>query len=415
MDEELREWLKKQGKKVLIGFMIFVLIFVGLPGFYVYFSGRLEVPPQTVKVVKEFSFKNGSFSIVSKVYENKETKRSEVFRKWPVIPGTKIGYVEKEYSLKDPFKFERKGFYSWSKYDRTGNKDDLKTVEGYVLYGEFTVQDWQSYVNMIDPSLYTTGEKEIIEREDIVGWIIEQALIYAGQNYYPQVESEFFARIDFIKALKDKAGLKDPEEIKSFIIENVPWYWALGVNQFEGLAWMGRIYGEQPISPWFGEAGTDWQNKFATGQITEQDIAFCCFKAYEFEKKMLSDPKTITEEEKAFYKDVLLPLFQALCQMDTTNGLYDNELLWSMAVEGAFKPVDEAALKFMKEMVPSVLENGTKIVLTQDQNFAEFLKLINLKIAVKFEERPLFTEDGTVDPDFQQIYSDHWAEISAAE
>ncbi len=413
MDEELREWLKKVGKKAGFVVLALIFVFVGIPGIYFGVSGNLSVPAQTVKIVKEPAAFLTFDKTVSRAYVN-DGKESKGFRKSPVIPGKNVGFVEKEYSLDQLFKFEKKGFASWLKSDRTGKKSDLETVEGFVLYGEFTVRDWQAYVDMIDPSQYAAeGKKEIIEREYIVGAIIQDALQYAAQNYYPQLETEFLVRMEFVKAISKSQGLTDPEKIKTFILENAPWYWAVGVLNFQQMAQTGRIYGEQVISPWFGDVKVDWQAKFQTGQITEQDLHYCCWKAYEFEKKMLSDPKTITKEETDFYQNVLMPFFTALAKQDMTNGLYDNDLLWSMAIEEAFKSVEEATFAFTKEIVPAFLENATKAVLTQDTGLASLVKVINLKITIKFEERPLLNQKGTVDPDFQEIYKAHQSEFES--
>ncbi len=415
MDEELELEVKELSKKIIrkVGFVLLavIFVFVGIPGIYVGISGNLSVPAQTVKIVKEPETFLTFDKVVSKAFVN-DGEKSKSFRKWPVIPGTKIGFIEEEYSLNQTFKFEEKGNpanaddqtvkTSWLKSDRTGNKNDLKTVEGFVLYGEFTVSDWENYVKIIDPSQYAEGEKEMVKREDIVGVIIENAFQSAVQNYFPQLLTEFSARMGLVDAISKETGIKDPEEMKMFILGSMPWYWSLGISNFQQMAETGKTYSDQ-----IGNVKIDWQAKFQAGQVTEQDLYLLCWKAYELQNK---DPKAVTKEEIEFYQNVLLPIFYALAQKDMTNGFYDNDLLWSIAIEGVFKP-DEESLAFAKEIVPAFLENATKVVLTQNAELANFVKMIDLKITVKFEERPIFDEIGAVDSDFQDIYQAHLSDF----
>lgn len=212
-------------KKIFLIGMIFVLIAGWVLG-----TGIMQVPPQTLKVVRYPEYLGSLLVLEKPMPFINDTDKTQIYFVWPRIPKTSIGAREESYSLKEPLEASAQ-IELTDVYNLTGNDADKNKVAYLTVHGTFEVVDWEKFLSELDPKAM---------KEEFRSMSRSEILVYNAGNFLFEVNvnkwfTEYAARTILVERLVRDYNLKTAEEIEYFLKVYRSWYWALGVLAFRQL------------------------------------------------------------------------------------------------------------------------------------------------------------------------------------
>ena len=225
-------------------------------GIYLLLTSIERVPAGEVKIVREITTDGISLAIKPRPLVN-IGDRPKWFFKQPKLPFLGMGFLEETIIPGETADFTS-SFAYYTLDELTGLDKDRETVSACLVEGSVAeITDWELFTSRLNPSQYNNEDnpygKKYDSRLDILaeqikylvlageaGSIIpvadesEKTVVSPGRkiDYWYQ---ELLSRRNFIVALHDRYGFKEPEEYIAFLQNENPWYWSLGIGQYEML------------------------------------------------------------------------------------------------------------------------------------------------------------------------------------
>jgi len=251
-------------------------------------------------------------------------KSDKVIRrwKWPRIPGISIGV--KEESIKDEVKSVTGRFALYTSEEVTGEAEDKKYVQAYIVDIEVEVKEWQKFFTEIDLEKINERRREagpfvslVKDRFEVVADFIEDIIRrgeatdrlgkplrtkegYPAMNLTTRINyaySQLISRRNFLITLLDRYHFKTGKEIREYLEEEIPWYWFAGPDIYEFLVQQYREIQESTFSPYIENIAPEAaQQRLIFGEDRLQ-LYQEAYQAYQYEKFLMERERNLKELE----------------------------------------------------------------------------------------------------------------------
>ncbi len=307
MLEEEKE-VPKRGKWIALAVLILVLVYVITDGWLIN-----KIEPQTVLAVY------GPGGVRALVNKTDNTVR---MWKWPRILGTSIGLREEP--IKDEAKVVISRFAMYTTDEITGEAEDEKYVQSYVIDTEIEVKDWDKFFREINLDEINKERRKAgpfvrlaKDRFEVVAYFIEN-IIRRGEitdrfgeplrteEGYPVMNlamkisyarSQLLNRRNFLIALLDRYHFGTAEEIKKYLKEEIPWYWFGGPDTYEFLAQQYKDIQELTLSPYNEDISPEASQQRLIFGEDRLEIYRRAYQVYQYERRLMEIARNLEESE----------------------------------------------------------------------------------------------------------------------
>lgn len=296
------------GKPLLILIILIIL--------YLVISSLAYVPGGEVHLYRIITRK-GTFLTLEELPLVNDSARGRLFFKQPVIPGTGIGYKSGEIKIDQVMELKT-SFAFYTEKMITGNPEDVDTVRAFTISGEIAaVTDWERFIRRLNPVQYdydtrnTPFAPRIEDRVDVLAEQIEVSARAADVPFssfpaegeplgnlgdiYNFWYNELISRRNFIAALKDRFRFTEKKDFIEFLVNEAPWYYYLGIYQFESLANQGQELMNSLQSVYYSRLSRSGQ---AERFILNEDqllLINMAHRAYQYEQSIIALDENIAD------------------------------------------------------------------------------------------------------------------------
>ena len=299
-------------KKIKLSAVLITLILI--IAVWMLITGIQHVPAGMVEVVMEVGMEGENVIITPSPLVN-NGERGKLFLKQPKIPFLGIGYTKEKFEINMDLPFST-SFAFYTLDEITGKSEDRDRVNAYVIEGKISeVLDWGKFIKKLDLDKFNSIESPYSKKYEDRGQILAEQIKYLirssdPENLYPsatenriEIQSpgakieywfnELVSRRNFIVALDDRYHYKVKEDYISFLKESNPWYWTMGIRQFESLRNQGKEMAEFIQTPYSEDLTPEG---YAARYINNEDYLLkinMTTKAEEFESSLIASNNNI--------------------------------------------------------------------------------------------------------------------------